>query len=132
MCFVCLLCCFHSRKYRQACSTYVCEQTLDPVWIAQRFLLDVPERAASESRGFSLSVVVKSRSVIGIDASMGKADIQFSCLKNEEAIEGWFPLRPTQANNVFVYKISGSIKLRLQWVHSDLGYSKYLIKEIRL
>ncbi len=105
---------------------------MDPTWIGQRFVLNVPQKAAAESRGFSLRVIVKCKSSIALDASLGKADIQFSCLREENVLEGWFPLRPARANHVYAMNISGSIKLRLQWVHSDVGYANYLIREIQL
>lgn len=121
----------HSHRYRQAFVTYVCDQTMDPSWIDQRFVLNVPEKAAVESRGYSLRVLVKSSSVVGLDSALGQADIQFSCLKEEGVLEGWFPLRPVRTNTMYSYNISGSVRLRLQWVHSDLGYANYLLREIQ-
>lgn len=121
----------HSYRYRQVFYTYVCDQTMDPAWIDQRFVLNVPEKAAVETRGSTLRVVIKSSSIVGLDSALGQADIQFSCLKEEGVLEGWFPLRPVRTNTMYSYNISGSVRLRLQWVHSDLGFANYLLREIQ-
>jgi len=66
----------------------VCDYTLDPIWLEQRFICDVPELAVIEPRRFNLRVVVKAKSLVGIDTILGKTDIEFTCLKDENIIEG--------------------------------------------
>jgi len=48
----------------------------------------VPELAVIEPRRFNLRVVVKAKSLVGIDTILGKTDIEFTCLKDENIIEG--------------------------------------------
>jgi len=72
---------------------------------------------------------VKAKSLVGIDPVLGKTDIEFSCLKEENVIEGWFPLQLTRSA-LQILKISGSIKLKLQWIYTIDGYFNYIIKNI--
>lgn len=88
-------------------------------------MFDVPEKAVSEQRKYNVRVIVKSRSLVGLDTVLGQTDIEFSCLKEERALEGWFPLRAVRST-LLSLKVSGSIKLRLQWVHSPVGYANYI------
>jgi hypothetical protein len=60
---------------------------------------------------------------VGLDAVLGQTDIEFSCLKDERSIEGWFPLRAVRSSSLLSLRVSGSIKLRL---HSPVGYAHYM------
>lgn len=104
----------------------MCDSTLDPNWLEQRFVFDVPEKAVLEQRKYNVKVLVKARSIVGLDTTLGQTDIEFSCLKEERPLEGWFPLRSVRASSVLSLKVSGSIKLRLQWVHSPVGFAHYI------
>ena len=106
--------------------TYICESTLDPIWQDQRFVFNVPEKAAVEQRKYNIRVMVQARSLVGLDSVLGQADIEFSCLKDERAVEGWFPLRAVRSSSLLSLRVSGSIKLRLQWVYSPVGYANYV------
>jgi hypothetical protein len=117
---------FLRSKYNKAFCTYVCDSTLDPTWQEQRFVFDVPEKAAGEQRKYNVRVLVKARSLVGLDTVLGQTDIEFSCLKDERSIEGWFPLRSVRSSSLLSLRVSGSIKLRLQWVHSPVGYANYM------
>ena len=86
----------------------------------------MPEKAVLEQRKYNLRVTVKARSMVGLDTILGQTDIEFSCLKEEKALEGWFPLRAVRSSSLLALKVSGSIKLKLQWVHSPLGYANYI------
>lgn len=60
---------------------------------------------------------------------LGQADIQFSSLVKEDELCGWFPLKPKTFSiraSPESLKVSGSIKLRVQWVHSIQGLKKHL------
>ena len=116
----------HRSRYNRAYCTYACDSTLDPTWLEQRFIFNVPEKAALEHRKYNLRVTVKARSLVGLDSVLGQIDIEFSCLKEERALEGWFPLRAIRSSSLLALKMSGSIKLRLQWVYTPLGYANYL------
>lgn len=93
----------------------------------------VPERASFESRGYFVRVVVRSKSIVGIDSFLGQADVQFSSLKEEEPLEGWFPLRSTKSSlkaSVKSLTVQGSIRLKLQWIHSSTGLVNYSLKKL--
>jgi hypothetical protein len=96
------------------------------VWFEQRFVFEIPEKAVLEQRKYNLRVIVKAKSVIALDSVLGQTDIEFSCLNDERVLEGWFPLRTVQSTTQLGLKISGSIKLRLQWIHSPAGYANYV------
>ena len=114
--------------------TNVCEQNMNPLWIGQRFIFDVPDfddvSTKIKARDVKIRVNVMSKTVIRpFHRFLGQADIQFSCLKTsaEEEVKGYFLLRP-QAPSITAAKmidVSGSIKIRLQWIHSDEGLIKY-------
>lgn len=109
--------------------TYVCDQSLDPKWTNQKFVFDIDPRAATQYRSYNLRLLVKAKSVVGIDNVLAKLDVPFSCLREEEVVEGWFPLRPSRSS-MLLFKASGSIKLRLQWVHSEKGYVTFLHQQV--
>ncbi len=82
---------FYNRRtatYTRKRFTYMCEQTLEPAWVGQRFLLELPSRAAQDTRGVTLRVSVATRSVVKMSKLLGKADIHLTCLKAEEPVIG--------------------------------------------
>lgn len=127
-------------------STYVCEKTLNPQWINQRFIFDLPEIATTETREFVLRVVVIAHDLIRRHRVIGKADIHLSCLKGEKVVKGWFPFRPAKSTtrinqsrtaagsmasmsddgSSFATE-TGSVKLQLQWVHSPRGLVEHVV-----
>ena len=112
--------CFR-KLYQQKQSTYLNDQTLDPIWMDQVFHFRVPDLSTEPIRGYYIRVVVKSRSIIGEDTFLGQADIPFSSLLSEEELFGWFPLKPKKYSiraSPESLRVTGSIKLRLQWIHS--------------
>ncbi|RYH23331.1 hypothetical protein EON65_18015, partial [archaeon] len=113
-----------------ACYTYVCDQTLEPQWLQQRFAFDVPQAAQSEYRHYSLRILVKAKSLTGVDNVLSILDVPLSCLRDEKEIEGWFPLRPSRSS-LLVRPTCGSIKLRVQWVHSPLGLTNFILTQSR-
>jgi hypothetical protein len=80
-------------------------------------------------RNYSVKVLVKAKSLGGIDQTLAKTDIPFSCLKGEQLKEGWFSLRSPSNNIIMSQKTSGSIKLRIQWIHSEPGFAKYVCEQ---
>lgn len=121
--------------------TYRTDDTTNPLWylalplqccahrvarrVNQVFLINVPETAAtSQSRAFVLSVVVYSTSLVGVDRFLGRVDIPLGALKSQEPMEGWFSLRPKTSSIKYstnTLKVSGSLKLGVQWVYSSDG-----------
>lgn len=63
---------YHRTQWNQTFYTYICDYTLDPIWLEQRFVYDVPELAINEPRRFNVRVIVKARSLVGIDPVLGK------------------------------------------------------------
>lgn len=100
---------------------------MDPQWVGQKFMFDVPEKASIQNRGYFVRIVVRSVSAFGQTRFMGQADIPFSGLQNEKSLYGWFPLRGKSSTQTRITAISaaqesyGSIKLRLQWIYTALG-----------
>ena len=112
--------------------TYICEKNMNPNWIGQNFIFDVPENAVREKREYKVRVTMRAVSsdslVQPFDRILGHAEIHFSSLMNEEPVYGWFPLRPHKASitNVENFQTCGSIKLRLRWIHSKTGLARYI------
>lgn len=119
----------HRKAKSLAYYTYVCDQTLNPKWLKQRFVFDIDPKAEAEYRNYSLRVLVKAKSVTGVDNILAKLDVPFSCLREEVSLEGWFPLRPSRTS-MLLYKASGSIKLRLQWIHTETGLASFALQQI--
>ena len=67
--------------------TYVCDETLDPTFLGQKFLFSVNEKAALEPRQYRIRVVVKTKENLRVSRFLGMADIHLTCLKNEQEIE---------------------------------------------
>jgi hypothetical protein len=126
---LCSLAC--RRHLSPSCYTYVFDQSVNPTWVKQRFVFDVPHSASEEYRSFNVRVLVKAKSLVGMDSVLAKLDVPFSCLKDEKSIEGWFPLRPSRAT-VLTSNVSGSIRLRLRWLHSTQKYCDYYLEKISL
>ncbi len=77
---------------------------------------------------------MKSRKAWGQDVTIGQTDIQLSSLVGENSLSGWFPLKPRQAGRVTTdlsVQLSGSIKLRVQWVHSEHALSLHIRNAIK-
>jgi len=114
--------------------TYMCEKNMNPSFIGQKFLFDVPAEAFDKKREFKVCVRVMCDSVVrAMDKVLGQADIQFTSLVKEEELFGWFPLRSSKKNITNVdggMDIAGSIKLRVQWVHSSKGLSKSTLNRV--
>ena len=113
-------------------TTYICKETLEPAWVGQRFLFEVPEKASEDTRNVAIRVSVSTKSIVQLPKTLGKTDIHFSCLKDEEPVVGWFPLRPptssTVRSNYNSFGLMGSVKLKLQWVHTNAKLIKYTIR----
>lgn len=96
--------------------------------VGQKFIFDVPAEAALDMRGCSLRVTVKSKTTIQLNRFLGQTDVHLSGLRDENEVQGWFPLQPetsTFKTAVTTGIITGSIKLRLQYIHSNYGLTTY-------
>jgi hypothetical protein len=111
----------HSKHRQQRQSTYINDQTSDPYWLDQIFLLDVPVDPSNPIRGFSVSLQMKSRSLIGRDSFLGEADIPLTTLVSQQELCGWFALKPQKYSQQTTSETAldcGSIRVRIQWIHS--------------
>ena len=121
--FICVI--YHRRG--KPYFTSVCENTLDPKWIDQKFIFTIPSKALENNQRFySIRIVVKSKAFLGLDNSLGQADISFTCkgFKEEEVVEGWFPLHIRKSALAFQNSLDtnrGYIKLKCRWIHTDRG-----------
>jgi hypothetical protein len=70
------------------------DQTTDPYWIDQTFLLDVPVDPSNPIRGYNVSLKMKSKSLVGRDTFLGEAEIPLTSLISEQELSGWFALKP--------------------------------------
>jgi C2 domain len=110
--------------------TYRTDETTNPLWMNQLFLINVPETAASsQSKVYMLSITVHSSSLFGVDRFLGRVDIPLGVLKSQERMKGWFALRPNASSIKYstnTLKVSGSLKLSVQWVYSMDGLAHSL------
>ena len=122
-----------AKHFKQKQKTFVNDEALNPKWEKQIFIFDVPVKPEQSIRGYCVRVKVKNKSYIGSDNFLGQADIQFASLENETELRGWFPLQP-QKNSIKSspqsLEVSGSIKLRVQWVHSAKALTQHIRKAI--
>jgi hypothetical protein len=103
---------------------------MDPSWLYQNFLLELPANAKMDSRQLYIRVDVFAQCSIGLDQVLGRADIQLSSLENEKELSGWFPLRYNSNSALlnedgYAGSMTGSIKLSLQWIHSLKGLTDH-------
>lgn len=122
-----------SKHYKQKQKTYVNDESLNPKWEKQVFLFNVPVKPEQSIRGYCVRVKVKNKSYVGPDNFLGQADIQFASLNDENELRGWFPLQPQKSSiksSPQSLEVSGSIKLRVQWVHSAKALTQHVRKAI--
>ncbi len=118
----------------QRAQTYFCEKTLNPKWIGQKFVFDVPREAAQSKRGFRLRVFILSNDhAFTLNEFVGQADVPLSVIQDGKERHGWFPL--TRRSSKFMHpgaagQVSGSIKLRVQWLHRTSSFISYRIQEL--
>ena len=107
---------------------------MDPSWTDQMFVFDVPVLPSDSIRGNSVRINVKTKNILG-DNWVGQADIQLASLVNENVMTGWFPLRPHKSAIAGApydeLQHNGSIKLRVEWVHSNEALKKHLKTAIK-
>lgn len=121
---------WYTKKY----VTTTCEGTTDPNWSDQTFVFDVPVLSSDSVRGNSVRINVKTKNLLG-DNWVGQADIQLASLVHENTLTGWFPIRPRKATIAGAahdeLQHNGSIKLRVEWIHSNEALKKHLKAAIK-
>lgn len=115
--------------FRTKHHTYTCNETLDPEWLDQIFLFDVPVLHTASLRGHYLRVRVKSQSLIGGDSFLGQVDLQLARLLDANVLFGWFPLKPMKysiRSSPESLQVTGSIKLKVQWLYSGETLAEHI------
>ena len=123
-------------KWAQKASTYYCERTLNPTWVDQYFIFDVPENAACAKEedvdhDYLLRIQVFDRDVLRQDDFLGQVDLRLKSLHDQQEVLEWYPLQ-ARSRNRFINlssdeKVSGQIKLRCQWIHSFETLLRYRV-----
>lgn len=102
--------------------TYYVEKSLSPAWQGQSFVFNISPNAVNSARNYFIRVEVKSHSWLSRQL-LGKSEIELFALKDQQMITGWFPLtRKTEQNITKIGSDCGSIRLRLQWIHTKAGF----------
>jgi hypothetical protein len=122
--------------------TYFVKKSVNPVWNSQSFLFNVPEEAASVTRGHYVSIHIRNFRPFSWHSTLGKCHVDLHSLRDQKSMVGWFPLSGRSGGGDFDNPTSqwgrGSVKLRAQWVYTIPAMMDYFIllsegrlKEIR-
>ena len=107
------------------------KNTPNPHWRDQVFVFDVTPDAVKTTRGCAVSVKVKSFGVLRRHVVLGRTQIDLHCLRDEIPKEGWFPLSGRNGRQELENDHSdwgrGSVKLRIQWIHTPLALHRYFV-----
>jgi len=117
-------------KLPQTRSTYFIEKANNPKWSAQTFVFDVPASAIKVTRGHVLQVKVFNFSFVGNHTLLGQTNIQLQALRQQNEIEGWYPLtgRSRRASSISSMDVvRGSIRLRAHWIYTIPALLDYYI-----
>jgi hypothetical protein len=111
--------------------TYYIENTTTPKWATQVFIFDISPEAVHATRGFSVRVRLRNFHWIGNHPSLGQTSVYLSTLRNQEELVGWYPLVGTKERSDVDDSLGsygrGSVKLRMQWIHSVPGLLDYFL-----
>lgn len=109
--------------------TYHVRKSIDPSWIAQSFVFDVPQDAVLEARGYSVNVRLRSFRRFRKHTSLGRAIVDLQNVRSQGFVEGWFPLSSRGGRLELENRRSlwgrGSIRLRIRWIHSEIALVEY-------
>ena len=77
-----------------------------------------------------------TKEFIQLSRFLGLVDVNLTCLKNESEVDGWFPLRTRKSSSLSASarpgtEVSGSLRLRLRWIHSDEGLTRYISEAVQ-
>jgi hypothetical protein len=102
--------------------TYFIRKSVNPKWLSQVFVFDVPTDAVNTTRGYALQVNIRNFRAYGSHPVVGTARIELHSIRNQEPLVGWFPLAGRvgrrELDNQASHWGRGSLKLRVQWIHS--------------
>jgi hypothetical protein len=102
--------------------TYFIRKSVNPKWLSQVFVFDLPSDSVDTTCGYSFQVNIRNFRAYGSHPVVGKARIQLHSIRNQEPLVGWFPLAGRVGRRELENHAShwgrGSLKLRVQWIHS--------------
>lgn len=111
--------------------TYYVRKSVNPTWNSQAFVFNVPCEAVSVTRGHSIQVCLKNFRVFGTHHTLGRAQVDLHSVRNQKPLLGWFPLIGRTGKRELENQVShwgrGSVKLRVQWIHSIPALIQYFI-----
>jgi hypothetical protein len=125
---------FMQRRRNQR-KTYFVEKSLNPKWLEQSFVFEVPEDAVRVTRGHSIQIKVRNFRLVGQHPILGQAAVHFASLRHQQELIGWYPLSSKagksdmamSADQVMSDLRRGSIKLRVQWIYTLPALVDYFI-----
>jgi hypothetical protein len=118
--------------------TYYVKKTVNPTWNCQSFVFDVPQQAVEAPRGHSVVIWLRNFQLFGRHTVLGRAQVELLSVRNQKPLVGWFPLAGRTGRHELENPLShwgrGSVKLRIQWIHSPSSLLDYftLMAEKRL
>ena len=119
------------RSKKKGERTYYIENTTTPKWATQIFIFDISPEAVHATRGYSVRVRLRNFHWIGNHPSLGQASVYLSTLRNQQEVVGWYPLvgfsEKGDVDDSFSNYGRGSVKLRMQWIHSIPGMLDYFL-----
>ena len=120
---------FEKRKDKG--KTYYQKKSLSPKWTDQAFVFDVPEEAVTVTRGHSIHVRLRNFRYVGAHKLLGQAVVHLHSVRDQQELVGWYPLAgrtgSTELDNPLSHWGRGSVKLRIQWVHSTPALLDYFM-----
>lgn len=112
-------------------NTYFVRKAVSPKWNNQAFVFDIPPKAASVTRGYSIQVIIRNYRSLRSHETLGRAQIDLQSVRDQEPLVGWFPLVGRTGRRELENQLShwgrGSIKIRLQWIYTGPSLIKYYI-----
>lgn len=118
--------------------TYFVRKTLNPTWNGQSFIFDVPPEAVTVTRGHSLKIKVRNFRKVGLDVTLGRAEVDLNSVRNQKPLTGWFPLAGRTGRRELENSAShwgrGSIRLKVHWIYTTSALFDYyvMLSETRL
>lgn len=119
-------------RVRNVKRTYYVRRTVNPCWRAQSFVFEVPPAGVAITRGHRVQIAVKNFRSIGRHQTLGHCQIDLHTLRDQEPVEGWFPLGGRAGRRELEDDVSnwgrGSVRLRIQWIYSTKSLLKRFIR----
>jgi hypothetical protein len=119
----------------QRAFTYFVRRTHNPEWRGQSFVFDVPPAAVAVTRGHAVRLTIKNFRTLGRHQILGRVQIDLHTLRDQEPLEGWYPLAARTGHRELEQNVShGSVFVRSQWIYSTRSLLRRFVRlsELRL